>query len=120
MRTDTQRIDKYKAKTVPATVGLKIAAMLPTMKANYAASVPESVDIDSRVRNFLDQEQVAPVYHTFYRNFARRLYWKIIKKYSGATLVSCAQSTKGEWLAKGVDDGVLRKLALDLFGITLT
>jgi hypothetical protein len=90
------------------------------MIPNYAASVPESVDIDSRVHNFLDQEQVAPVYRIFYLNFARQLYWKVIKKYSGATLVSCAQSTKDKWLAKGLDDGVLRKLALDLFGITLT
>jgi len=35
-------------------------------------------------------------------------------------LVTCAQSKKDKWLARGLDDRVLRKLASVLFNITLT
>ena len=119
MRTDKQRIAKYKAKTDPATVRLKVAAMLPVMKANYAVSADEEVALETAVRNWLAQQQVA-LDHFCYLNFAKQVYWKVIKKYSGAKLVSEAQSKKDKWLARGVDDGVMKKLALDLFGIALT
>jgi hypothetical protein len=118
MRTDTQRIAKYIAKTDPATVRRKVAAQLPTMIAAYAVSADEEVALETRVHNFLDQEQV--VLDRFcYLNFAKRLYWKGIKKCSGARLGSYAQREKDKWLARGLDDGVMKRLALDVFGITL-
>ena len=118
MRTAKQRIAKYKAKTDPATVRLKVRAMLPVMKANYAVLADEEVALETRVHDFLDQEQV--VLDRFcYLNFAKRLYWKGIKKCSGARLGSYVQREKDKWLARGLDDGVMKKLALDVFGITL-
>jgi hypothetical protein len=39
--------------------------------------------------------------------------------YSGTNLVCYAQSKRDKWLARRTDDGVTRKLALDVFGITL-
>ena len=100
MRTDKQRIAKYKAKTDPATVRLKVAAMLPVMKANYAVSADEEVALETAVRNWLAQQQVA-LDHFCYLNFAKQVYWKVIKKYSGAKLVSEAQSKKDKGLIRG-------------------
>ena len=122
MRTDKQRIDKYKAKTVPATVRLKVRVRLPGMIDAHAVFADEEVALETRVHNFLDQAQVAldRVLYVPYLNFAKRLYWKGIKKCSGARLGSYAQREKDKWLVRGFDDGVLKRLALDLFGITLT
>jgi len=117
MRTDKQRIAKYNAKTDPVIVRRKIAAMLPIMKANYAAYVDEIVPVEEAVRAVLDQEKVQ-VIQVLYFAFARQL-WKYKKRYSGATLVLMAQSRKDQWLGRGLDDRVLRRLALDVFGIVL-
>lgn len=118
MRTDKQRIAKYKAKTNPATVRLKRLAMLPIMKANYAAYVDGIVSFEEAVRAVLDKEKVT-LDRFLYMAYARQL-WKCRKEYSGAKLVSEAQSRKDRWLALGLDDRVLRKLASVLFSITLT
>lgn len=123
MRSSKQRIAKYIAKTDPATVSLKVAAMLPIMKANYAPSAHEAVALETAFRDWFAQEQVAPrdhFFYIFYLNFARELYWRGIKRYFGANLVFYAQPKKDKWLAQGLNDEVLKKLALDLFGITLT
>jgi hypothetical protein len=121
IRTDKQRIAKYKAKTDPATVSLKLAAMHPIMKANYAPSAHEAVTLETRVHDFIAREQVPLTYNRpSYLNFARQLYWKGIKRYSGVHLVYYAQSLKDKWLFKGLNNEVLKKLALDLFDITLT
>ena len=118
MRTDKQRIAKYKAKTDPVIVRRKVTAMLPIMKTNYAAYVDEIVPVEEAVRAVLVQEQVAPSDRILYHAFAKQL-WKCKKKYSGTSLVICAQSRKDKWLALGLDDGVMKRLALALFGITL-
>jgi hypothetical protein len=91
--------------------------MLPIMKANYAAYVDEIVPVEEAVRAVLVQEKVGPEAF-LYMAYARQL-WKYKKKYSGATLVLMAQSKKDLWLARGLDDRVLRRLALAVFGITL-
>jgi hypothetical protein len=118
MRSGKQRKAKYKAKTDPATVRRKVAAMLPIMKANYAAYVDEIVPVEEAVGAVLVQEQVAPPVRILYQAFAKQV-WKCTKKYTRASLVICAQSRKDKWLALGLDDRVLRKLALDVFGIVL-
>jgi hypothetical protein len=118
MRTDKQRIAKYNAKTDPVTVRLKRLAMLPVMTANYAAYVDEIVPVEEAVSAVLVQEQVAPPVRIFYHAFSKQV-WKCTKKYTRASLVTCAQSKKDQWLALGLDDRVLRRLALDVFGIVL-
>lgn len=122
MRTDKQRIAKYIAKTDPATVRLKVAAMLPIMMANYAAHVNEIAPSEEAAGAWLARELVTLLDRypsLLYLNFAREL-WKGKKKYSGAKLVSYAQWKKTKRLARGLNDEVMKKLALDLFGITLT
>ncbi len=118
MRTDKQRIAKYNAKTDPVTVRLKRLAMLPIMTANYAAYVDEIVPVEEAIRAVLVQEQVAPPVRIFYHAFSKQV-WKCTKKYTRASLAIYAQSKKDKWLARGLDDRVLRKLALDVFGIVL-
>jgi len=118
MRTDKQRIAKYKAKTDPVIVRRKVTAQLPTMMAGYAAHANEIVPVEEAVSAVLVQEQVAPPVRILYHAFAKQV-WKCKKKYSGAALVLMAQSKRDQWLGRGLDDRVLRRLALDVFGITL-
>ena len=96
--------------------------MLPIMTANYAVSAEEAVALETAFRDWwLAREQIVPsdrILYVLYLDFARQL-GKYKKKYSGATLVLMAQSKKDQWLGRGLDDRVLRKLALDVFGIVL-
>ena len=123
MRSKAQRIAKYKAKTDPATARRKRLAMLPIMKANYAASARKAFALETAFRDWwFAREQVAPsdrILYVHYLNFARQL-GTCTKEYSRASLVIQAQSRKDRRLALGLDDRVLRKLASVLFNITLT
>ena len=123
MRSKAQRIAKYKAKTDPVIVRRKRLAMLRIMTANYAASARKAFALETAFRDWwLAREQVAPsdrILYVHYLDFARQL-GKCKRNYSGAKLVSEAQSRKDTWLARGLDDRVLRKLASVLFNITLT
>jgi hypothetical protein len=119
MRTANQRKAKYNAKTDPVTVRLKRLAMLPIMTANYAVSAREAEALETAFRDWwFAREQVAPPVRILYHAFAKQV-WKCTKKYTRASLVICAQSRKDKWLALGLDDRVLRRLALDVFGIVL-
>lgn len=119
MRTDKQRIAKYKAKTDPVIVRRKVAAMLPIMKANYAAYVDEIVPVEEAVSVVLVQEQVAPPVRIFYHAFSKQV-WKCKKKYSGAALGREAELTKDRWLGLGLDGRVLKRVAKDVIGIELS
>ncbi len=119
IRTDKQRIAKYNAKTDPATVRPKRAARLPGMRDAYAPSAREAELLETRVRNFLNLEQVQSCLRTFYLDFARQLYWKAVKKFSSYALLQKAVHLRDHWDREGLDYSTLNKLALDLFDINL-
>jgi len=118
MRTDADRTEKYVAKYVPTTVGLKVASRLATMKTAFAAGIASFVAYDLQVQGILNDDGVAGISRAGYYNFARELAGKEYRGSAGVALKTEAATLLTKYKAYGFDDGILKSVAL-LFGITI-
>jgi hypothetical protein len=118
VRTDADRSEKYTAKYVATTVGLKIASRLATMKTSYAAAIAPFVAYDLQVQGILNDDGVAGVSRAGYYNFAREIAGKEYRGMAGVALKTEATTLHTKYKAYGFDDGILKSVAL-VFGITI-
>jgi len=119
MRTDADRSEKYTAKYVPTTVGLKVASRLATMKTSFAAAIPSFVAYELQVQGILNSSGVMGVSRSGYYNFAREIAGKEYRGSAGAGLKADAVATETKYVAYGFDDGILKDIAITVFGITI-
>jgi len=61
MRTDADRSEKYTAKYVATTVGLKVASRLATMKTGFAAASATFVAYEIATQAILNSSGVAGI-----------------------------------------------------------
>lgn len=118
MRTDAQREAKYDAKTVAATVGLKFAAQIPTMPANYAAFANDFSAMQILTNAVLAAEGVRPIEAGGYQAFAAKL-WKAQKSTADPTLTNIATGYGKEFKSRGLTGATLMRIALDVFTLTI-
>jgi hypothetical protein len=119
MRTDADRSEKYTAKYVATTVGLKIASCLATMKAGFAAAAPIFVGYELQVQSIMNSSGVAGISRSGYYNFAREIAGKEYRGSAGAGLLADAKILHAKYVAYGFDVDILRDVALTVFGITI-
>lgn len=119
MRTDADRSEKYTAKYVATTVGLKVASRLATMKTGFAAAIPSFVAYELQVQGILNSSGVQGVSRAGYYNFAREIAGKEFRGSAGAGLKADAVIAETKYVAYGFDDGILKDIALTVFGITI-
>jgi len=119
MRTDADRSEKYTAKYVPTTVGLKIASRLAGMKTGFAAAISSFIAYDLQVQGILNDDGVAGISRAGYYNYARELAGKEFRGSAGVALATEAKTIHTKYVAYGWDSGILKEVAL-LFGITIT
>jgi hypothetical protein len=120
MKTDAQRNDAYVAKTVPATVGLKVAAVLSGMKTNFATAIDDLVPIEMSIQTVLNGADVPTIQYPFYLCFGRQIWKRRYQGIDGDSLNSVAQSLHDKWEAAGLATAVLVEIADTVFGITVT
>jgi len=118
MRTDAQRIDKYGAKVVPATVGLKFGAQLPTMPGNFTAFANDFVPMQMLVNNVCAVEGVRPIEAGGYQAFAAKV-WKTAKTTADPTLTNIVTGLGIQFAARGLTGATLVKIADQVFGLTI-
>jgi hypothetical protein len=118
MRTDAQRIDQYDAKTLAATVGLKIAAMLTGMKPSFAAFVNDFSAMQALVTACIAGAGVRPIEAGGYQAFAAKL-WKLQNSTADPTLTNVATSYGKQFKSRGLDGATLMKVALDVFTLVI-
>jgi len=118
MRTDADRSEKYTAKYVPTTVGLKIASRLAGMKSGFAAAASHFVAYDIQVQGILNDDGVMGISRAGYYNFAREIAGKEYRGSAGVALKADAVVLHTKYKAYGSDDGILKSVAL-IFGITI-
>jgi hypothetical protein len=118
MRTDLLRIAKYNAKTVAATVGLKIGAQLPTMPDNYTAFVNVFAAMQLLVNSVLATEGVRPIQAGMYQAFAAKV-WKLQNSTSDPTLTNVTTDYGKQFAARGCVKATLVKIADIVFGLTI-
>ena len=79
MKNDAERIASYLAKTVPATLGLKIAAMLGGMQSGFSSAVGPLVAMEVAIQGLCNSAAVPTIQYPFYLNFGREI-WKLEHK----------------------------------------
>lgn len=119
MRSDAQRIAQYIAKTLPATIGLKIAARLVGMRSGYASIANDLQPIESQITTVCTTDGVVSAQWGKYLAFGRQV-WKRAKLGGDPALTTDVQLLTDKWQAQGCADTVLIHIALDVFGITVT
>lgn len=120
MRTETQRIDQYGAKTAATTVGLKVAARLTGMKTGFAAAINLLVPILQQVQALLNAADIPTIRYPFYYAYAREIFHKETQGINGDSLASAAQSLHDKWEANGLATATLIEIADTVFSITVT
>lgn len=119
MRSDSDRSDAYTSGYVATTVGLKIASRLATMKSGFAAAAPTFVAYELQVQGILNNSGVQGVSRAGYYNFAREIAGKEFRGSAGAGLKADAVIAETKYVAYGFDDGILKDIAITVFGITI-
>ena len=120
MKTDLQRDDSYIAKTVAATVSLKVASRLATMKTGFSTAMLSLVPIEIAIQAVLNDADVPTIDYPFYLNFGREI-WKLQNKgIDGTTLASSAQSLHNKYESYGFATATLADIADQIFHITVT
>jgi len=119
LKSDIDRSQKYDAKYVAATVGLKFAAQLALMKAGYAAIANDLQPIEESVSLALNVQGVKSAVRAPYYACARE-WWKKTKLEAGSALTDDAQDIKDKWTSRGCDSGVLIYVALTVFALVVT
>ena len=118
MRTDTQRVAKYDAKTVPADVKVKIDASLTLMKAGFASAMMSLVDAETRIQSSLNANgTISTCNYPFYLSFGRELWASQEKGISGQAIVLMASSMISKWTARGLSQSMLQAIRSDVFTI---
>ena len=80
---------KYALKTVPATVGLKIAAQLTHMKARHAARANDLSAAQLLTNAVLSSHGIVPLSAAGYHAFAMKI-WKMRRSTSNPALLAGA------------------------------
>jgi hypothetical protein len=119
MKTDGQRQDQYAAKTVPATVSLKVAAVLSQMKTGFSSAVQSLAAIEAQCQGLLNDANVPTIDYPIYYNFAREIWAKMREGIDGPSLASVAQSLHDKYESYGAATATLQAIADELFNITV-
>jgi len=120
MKTDAQRIASYLAKTVPATLSLKIASVLGGMQSGFAAATNDLVPMEQAVQGVCNDAAVPTIQYPFYLNFGREIWSGKMQGIDGPGLIAVAQSLHDKYVTYGLATAVLVDIADQVFTITVT
>lgn len=126
MQTDQQRKDAYAAKTTPATVSLKVASQLSTMKSGFAAGiggVDGLVAMEVAIQTILNDQPtpaVPTIQYPFYLNFGREIWARKNSGIAAAALKDNAEVYRIKYMSYGCAETILDEIGLTCFGITFT
>jgi hypothetical protein len=119
MKDDARRIASYLAKTVPATMSLKVASALATMKTAFGSATSSLVTMEMAVQGVLNDADIPSIEYPFYYNFAREIWAKQREGIDGPSLSSLGQSLHDKYEAYGLATATLVEIASTVFGLTV-
>jgi len=118
VRDSEKRRRKFEAKVDPDTLKRQTAALKPMMVEGQAQYFSEIAIIETEVKSLVEAEGVTTLQVKDYLNYAREMY-RLSKHFTGLSLRVEAQLKVNKWSDRGLDGGLLVKIA-NLFGVDPT
>jgi len=106
VKTLSDRVEKFKAKTAADRVGTRYGAVKDIAVNRYLDSTADIVAVRERARNILESNGVAPGLFGVYFAFVTKAV-KAAQKHSGDTLDKVIEGLKARFVAKGADPAIL-------------
>ncbi len=120
IRPPDRRITKWDFKVNPEIIKEHFANQKSLMRTYYQAAAEYFYDKEERTKAVLDNEGVLPSLYPMYYHFAREVGKKIYYVgLGGRTLTDEVSIIKSKWIARGLDDAILTRILMDVFGILM-
>jgi len=118
MRSDVQRIANYEARMQSTLIDPVNTAVNQLAVANYTAYITEYYPYQVQLRTILLDEGVKSFLYAMYEAMTSQYYhlWKVAM---GNPLVADFTAIQVKWTARGTDATISKRIALDLFGVTI-
>ena len=114
------RFERRADGRLPEGSSEKMAELMtqPAVMARVQASMDGLHAVEADARTVLCTAGVPPMLFIFYLDYAREL-WKLTNRVSGDSAIGEAAALAAKWLARGLAEGVLRRIAYEVFSIQL-
>jgi hypothetical protein len=118
MKSDVLRIQHYEARMQSTLLDPTVTAVQPLAVANYTAYVTEYYPYQVQERTILLDEGVKSYLYGMYEAMTGQFY-HLYKVALGNPLVADFTAIQAKWTARGTDATISKRIALDLFGVTI-
>jgi hypothetical protein len=118
MRSDVQRIANYEARMQSTLVDPTVTAIRDLAVANYQAYIVEFYPFQVQLRTILLDESVKSFLFGLYEAMTGQFY-HLYKVALGNPGVADFTAMQVKWTARGTDATISKRIALDLFGVTI-
>ena len=118
VRSATTRTNKFNAKWDGTVVNQRLTEYKPYMVEQVGAAYPVQVQIENKVKDYLEPLGMYTIQQHHYMNYAQEL-WAKTRMFTGETLRMEAELVASKWLRRGLNPTHLIEIAARL-GVTLT
>lgn len=118
MKTDVERIANYEARMQSTLIDPVVTAMNALAVANYTAYITEFYPYQVQLRTILLDEGVKTYLFAIYEA-ANGQYYHLYKVSLGNPQVADFTAIQVAWTARGGDATILKRVALDVYGVTI-
>ncbi|MGQ9678443.1 MAG: hypothetical protein ACUVUD_04095 [bacterium] len=105
----TRRIERWRLKTEPETVCMRLKQLRPSMERRQESQQELLVQIETKAKQVLDSANVPTMLYPFYLNFAREIYSRRLR-FSGASLAREIGVLLEKWVARTLERTVLERI----------
>ncbi|MEO0110656.1 MAG: hypothetical protein ABIL00_07770 [candidate division WOR-3 bacterium] len=118
MRDALRRVEKYQSKLDPEIIGRDLAQLKEKMVSQIGAYFIEIFEIETKAKAILSEYDIPVSLIPSYLCYARELY-SLSKRYAGFPLFREIRIREGKWRGRELDLNILKRIRVDIFGITL-
>ena len=109
------RVKKYELNVIPDVVRTKFEALKPLMLDEQKKRQAEITDIETKVRQLLDDKGIFGIFRVPYLNVGRMLY-RAKTRVAGVALQKYATAVKAYAVAQGLDPSIVDEIIKIVIG----
>lgn len=112
-----KRVQKWRVKTEPEAVCVRLKELRPEMVKNTELMQELLVEIETRVRQVLNEAGVVTILYPFYLNFGREVFARRMR-FAGRSLLLEVEVLLEKWVHRSLDRQVLERIREEVFTLT--